>query len=117
MIQEQKEIDDRIDDIESIDLKIYELQKTIAPKIEELTARKREIEDVLNTLIMREAMKQLSQNDYGCGTANIETMTHKIKAVVSKKIKWDEGKLRNIAEQIRSAGQDPETYISYKALS
>ena len=60
------------------------------------------------------AAEQFKDKDYGCGTANLETPSLKIKCVVSKKVKWDEGELRKIAEQIRASGNNPENFIKYK---
>jgi len=107
-------IEELIAEVEGTSQQIFELQQTIADKVNALNAIKQEAQTRLNDAIFEVAKETLKDKDYGCGTANIETPQFKIKTVVSKKIKWDETLLKGIAEQIKDAGQDPEVYIKYK---
>lgn len=109
-----KDIEFLASEIDKIDQQISDLQKPIAEKVFALQKEKQILEDDLNQQVYLASRDQLINNDYGCGTANIETASFKFKTVVSKGVKWDEDVLRQIANQIRSAGQDPETYIKYK---
>lgn len=112
--QTQVNLDALIEEVDNLNNKMFELQKTIAPELQDLTDKRNKAKEILDRHIMAQAMKELAANDYGCGTANIETALHKIKTVVSKNVKWDEDVLRQIANQIRTSGQDPEAYIKYK---
>lgn len=103
-----------IKEVDGLDDQIAALEASIADKKSGLVNKRNEIKDLLNAEITKEAMEQLKDNDYGCGTANIETDRYKVKVTVSKGVKWDEVVLRNIAEQIREGGQNPEDYIKYK---
>ena len=107
-------IEKAIEKVEAMQNQIDLLQKPIAEELFKLQKLKDEAEEKANELIYKSCISDLQGNDYGCGTANIETPQYKIKTVVSKNVKWDEQELRNVANQIRSAGQDPETYITYK---
>ena len=109
-----QQIEKLIEEVEAINNEIFELQKPIKDKLFDLNQKKNAIQDQLNKEVFAAALPQLQQNDYGCGTVNIETPSFKIKTVVSKKVNWNEDVLRQVANQIRSAGQDPEAYIKYK---
>ena len=100
--------------VEAIDVEINKLQATIADQLNSLKEKRIAANALLEDAIIKEADEQLSDKDYGCGTANIETEFAKIKVVVRKGVKWDEFKLREVANSIKAAGQDPEAYIKYK---
>lgn len=107
-------LENAIAEIDELNNKIFELNSTIAPALATLNGKKQELQSQMDEEISKIAARELASKQYGCGTANLETSMHKIKVVVSKKIKWDEKQLKNISEQIRTSGQDPEVYIKYK---
>ena len=109
-----KTIEEMISDIEKIDDQIFEINQTIADKVASLNKKKEDIKKSLDEEVSKIAIVELKDKDYGCGTANIETDRYKVKVTVSKKIKWDQSALRNVANQISVAGQDPEDFIKYK---
>ena len=108
------EIELLIGEVDTINSQIFELQKTISDKVNALSVKRMKAQELLDEKISQEALSQLSSKEYGCGTANIETDNYKIKAVVSKTVKWDEDILRKIAKKISDAGLDPEAFIKYK---
>lgn len=107
-------IETMIKEVDKYDDQIAELKASIADKVDALCAKRDEINNLLNFEITKQATEELKNEDYGCGTANIETDRYKVKVVVSKGVKWDEDILRKIAVQIREGGQDPEDFIKYK---
>lgn len=76
-----------------------------------LKARKGILQNELGALVLSDVDNQLSQKDYGCGTATIETESHKIKVTVPKKVKWDQDKLQELHDKISASGDDPRTYM------
>jgi hypothetical protein len=109
-----QKIEELINIVESLDKQIFDLNQTIADQVHHLAETKSKTQEKLNFEIAKAAFKELSGNEYGCGTANIETHQFKIKAVVSKNVKWDEKVLKDIKQQIIAAGQNPEVYIKEK---
>jgi len=109
-----KNIEEMIEQINKLDDEIFALQQPINPKIAELSAKKSAIKSELDLIIAKDAAENLKNNDYGCGTFNLETDRYKIKTVVSKKVKWDEGMLLGIEETIKEAGQNPRDFIKQK---
>lgn len=107
-------IETMIDQINDLDRKIFDLEKTIADKKSGLVKKKNEMKALLDAEIAKQASVQLKDKDYGCGTATIETALHKIKLVVSKKVKWDEKQLFSIREKIVEAGKNPNDFIKEK---
>ena len=107
-------IETMINEVENLDDEIFKLNQTIAPDLAKLTDARNNVKGKLDFEIAKSVTDELGTKDYGCGTATIELPQHKIKVVVSKKVKWDEGVLRNVADQIKSAGQNPEAFIKYK---
>lgn len=107
-------IEKLIGEVDKLDVEIFELNQTIADRVAGLQNKKAEVKELLDKEIYSQCAEQLADKDYGCGTANIETTLFKIKTTVSKKVKWDEALLRNVADDIRLAGRDPEVYIKYK---
>ena len=97
--------------VEGIDAEISALQATIADKLQELALKRDAANEVLEAEIMKEANAQLSQKDYGCGTANIEIGNTKIKIEVRKKVKWDQDKLQIVKSQILAANKNPADYL------
>ena len=76
--------------------------------------KKDEYESQLMAMIAPEVQNSLSDKDYGCGTATIETETKKIKVTVSKRVKWDQDKLKALWFDIETNGDNPEEYIKVK---
>lgn len=109
-----KNIEAMIAELDGIDNDINKLTQSIKGELDILSEHKMRVKARLDEAITKEARKMLKDKDYGCGTAHIDTDLFDIKAVVSKKVKWDEKELRKTANKIRAAGQDPEVYIKYK---
>lgn len=107
-------IEKYLNDIDAVQAEINNLMSPIEKKLNELQSKRDELEIKMKTDIAKMAMDQLKDKDYGCGTANIDLSNHKVKVVVSKQVKWDEDKLKGIANKIRDAGQNPENFIKYK---
>lgn len=104
-----------IANVEDVDLKINALKQTIAEELKSLEKSRADAVSKLDEEIIKEASEQLSDKDYGCGTANIELDNIKIKVEVKKTVKWDEKYLReNIEPLIKAAGREPEDFIKYK---
>lgn len=55
--------------------------------------------------------EQLAGKDYGAGTANLQTEQHKIKIVLTKKVKYDQDGLRGLYVKIKESGDNPDEYI------
>ncbi len=107
-------IEEIYNNINKIDNEIYTLNQTIAGELNALQLKKQEMQKELNAKIAVLATEKLKGKKYGCGTANVDTPTLKIKCVVSKKIKWDEEKLKIVRQQIIDAGQDSTHWIKEK---
>lgn len=107
-------IETMIGEVSSLDREIFELEQTIVDKKSGLVKKRDDMKALLNAEIAKEASAQLQGNDYGCGTATIETALHKVKVTVSKKIKWDEKQLHSIRDQIVAAGKNPTEFIKEK---
>lgn len=97
----RNDIDTVIDDLSAVDLEMTELKK-----------QKTLLETELAALTQKEIDEQLSQNDYGTGTATIKGEKYIIKAVVPKKVKWDQAKLLDLHDRIIAAGDDPRVYMT-----
>lgn len=82
--------------------------------INETKNKKDEYENQLLAMISPEVQNSLEGNAYGCGTANVETETKTIKVTVSKKVKWDQEKLKSLWDDIETSGNKPEEYINVK---
>ena len=76
--------------------------------------KKDEYESNLMAMIAPEVKNSLEGKDYGCGTANIETEANTIKVTVSKKVKWDQDKLKKLWDDIEASGEKPDEYIKVK---
>jgi len=107
-------IEKMIAEVDGINDQIFELNQTIADKIAVLHSKKIEVQGILNEELAKDAADMLHNKEYGCGTATIETPRHKIKVVVSKKVKWDEDVLFGIRAQILASGKNPSDYIKEK---
>jgi len=86
----------------------------INSQIENLKREKSQLETVLQESIADNVASQLSDNDYGCGTANISTDNFKIKVVISKDVKYEQHVLADLFDRIKESGDDPFEYIKIK---
>ncbi len=109
-----KNIETMIAEVDKLDDQIFELNQTIADKVNAIQTKKAQLKSMLDVEIAKAATEELKGKDYGCGTATIETARHKIKVVVSKKITWDEGQLHGIRDLIIAAGENPLSFIKEK---
>jgi hypothetical protein len=96
----QNSLDDIISRMEAIDLEIQNLK-----------SERGNFEIAVRSAIQTEIDDQLLSQDYGCGTATIENGSYKIKAVVSKKIVWDQVQLAGLYDRIKASNEDPADYI------
>ena len=95
--------DDIIDEIISLDTEIKKLQK-----------KKKGFEDDLDSFLGAQVGGQLADNDYGCGTANLETENYTVKAVVAKKVDWSQDGLKQAYETLKKSDENPDEYIKTK---
>ncbi|MFW5908025.1 MAG: DUF7173 family protein [Desulfosalsimonas sp.] len=82
-----------------------ERQET-AKKIEELQARLEELNDAIYEKVKDRVKDQ--------GSTTINEAGYKVVVTIPQRVSWDEKKLRQVAENIRQHGDDPEEYIQYK---
>ncbi len=78
------------------------------------TAGKARLESELMAKLGDQVQAQLSDKDYGTGTANVVAAGHKIKVVVSKKVSYDQQGLKALADTLASRGEDPAEYLDIK---
>ena len=110
----KENIETLVADIKKIESSITEIQQPIAKAVNELKEQRVILQGKLDAAITESVSDAFSKKDYGCGTVNFETDNLKIKVVVRKTVKWDEGKLKVIENLIKEGGQDPENFIKYK---
>ena len=111
----QKTIEAYLNRLDEISGEIADIKKDpIFDQLSNLADQEAKLKIELNEAVFKIASKDLKDKEYGCGTVNFEEAGYKFKAVVSKKVKWNEKMLRGIAEKIRSVGRDPEEFIQYK---
>ena len=79
-------------------------------KMAELKQQETVLVSEITKLYQEEIAEQLSDKDYGCGTANVNGA----KFVISKTIKWSQDGLRKLFEQIKAGNEDPNEYIKVK---
>lgn len=80
-------------------------------QISGLKDRKDNLTKSVITLVQSDIQDQIGLNDYGCGTVTIKTDDFNLKVIVSKKIVYDQNKLSNLYEQIKTSGHNPDMYI------
>ena len=68
----------------------------------------------LSNLLRSSIEEKLKDRPYNCGTTNIESDVYKVKATVSKKVSWDQEKLKEVSRLIKEGGQNPAAYIKTK---
>ncbi len=96
-------LDNLLSSLEAIHLKLDELKK-----------EKVQLESALAESVSQDVSAQLADKDYGCGTANIQTDSFKLKVVISKDVKYDQAKLADLFDKIKESGDDPFEYIKVK---
>jgi len=75
-------------------------------KQQEIKARLEEIDDEIYATVKDRCKDR--------GSTTLEHAGVKLTVTIPPKITWDEAMLREIAEKIRQANDDPEQYITYK---
>jgi uncharacterized protein (UPF0128 family) len=85
---------------------IQERQRKLQ-EIKELQDRVEEIDDHI--------FNQLKDQIKSQGSTTVKQNGYKITVTIPMRTQWDETKLRNIAENIKQHGDDPEQYITFKA--
>jgi hypothetical protein len=102
-------IRDLIQQKQNIQDQITELKATIEPKMKPL----HEALNKLETEITDQATAILNAaKDKDTGTFNLNQDGVKIKAVISKTVKWNQDLLTGIWERIAGSGDDPKQYIT-----
>ena len=76
-----------LNDIEEIDIKIYNLNLTIRDEVTALSLAKDAFRKTLNKEVATIAAKSLKDKEYGCGTTTMETDLYKIAGQVTGKTK------------------------------
>ena len=99
------------DDVFSIDAQIQQLTASIKPQLDELAAKRKDIQSKLDEKVLELANVELATKEYGCGTVNLQEGNYKFKVVVSKKVKWDNSQLERIHQEIKDSGVDPSAYL------
>ena len=99
------------DDIFSIDAQIQQLTAGIKTQLDELNAKRKELQTKLDEKVLELANVELALKEYGCGTVNLQEGNYKFKVVVSKKVKWDNSQLERIHQEIKDSGVDPSAYL------
>ena len=84
---------------------LAERQETLK-QIQALQERVEELDDQIFEQIKDQVKDQ--------GSTTVRNNGYKITVNIPMRTSWDEGRLREIAERIRGAGDDPEEYIQYK---
>ncbi len=107
-------IANRIQDLNVIESKILSILDEIEPRLAPLKEMRDEINDEIDGMIKDLGDTMLQNKPYGCGTANFCAGDYEIKYVAPKKVTWDEKKLLEVEEMIKSAGKNPNEYIHYK---
>lgn len=87
---------------------------TITSELDGLKAEKEMCEAEIIRLSASEIQNQLSDKDYGAGTANIDAGQYALKVVLSKNVKWDQAQLENICAEIAASGEDPKEFVKVK---
>jgi len=108
------ELEEMIANIDKLDDQIFEIEQTIADKVNALRAKRNGFKQILDAEVELQANTMLDNKPYKCGTANIETSRHKIKVTVPKKVKWDEDQLKTIRTQVIASGKNPSDFIREK---
>ena len=96
----QNSLDDTINEILAIDLEIQNLK-----------SKRGKLAGEVNLAIAPQVQEQLATKDYGCGTANVEIGSYKIKAVVGKEVTWEQSKLAALYERIKASNENPLDYL------
>lgn len=99
------------DDVFNIDAQIQELTASIKSQLDELAAKRKDIQSKLDEKVLELANVELATKEYGCGTVNLQEGNYKFKVVVSKKVKWDNSQLERIHQEIKDSGVDPSAYL------
>ena len=79
-----------------------------------LKRKKEELELDLKNYYQVEIAHQLSESDYGCGTAHMESKNWEVTCNIPKKIDWDQGVLSKKTAEIVHAGENPADYLKIK---
>ncbi len=88
---------------------MQELIEERKQKLEQIEALKAEIE-YLEDQIEEQIKDQIKER----GSTTVKNNGYKITINYPVKTKWDEEKLKEVAEKIRNHGDDPEQYITFK---
>jgi hypothetical protein len=86
----------------------------IEKQIDDLKSYLSELYDDLNDTISQQVVENLKNNEYNCGTVNIDLGNHKVKYTVPKKIVWDQETLKTIKQSIINSKQNPDVYMTTK---
>lgn len=92
----------------SLELEIIELKERIRPELELLEQNLRAVETTM-TQVATDQLKAVADKD--TGTYHFTCDTVLITATISKRVKWDQGKLREIRDKIIAASDDPDQYL------
>jgi len=93
---------------------IAEIEESIKSRIDPLQVELQAIKEQINERISPEAVKAFQAAKKDTGTLYFIFEGVKIKAVIDKKVDWDQKELIAIWNRISSTGDNPEEYITRK---
>jgi hypothetical protein len=93
---------------------IAEVEAGIKPQLDPLQVDLQVVKEQINSKASEEAIKAFQAAKKDTGTLDFISEGVKIKAVVDKKVEWDQKELSDIWGRILSTGDKPEEYITRK---
>jgi hypothetical protein len=88
---------------------VEELIQERQAKLQEIETAKQRLEEIEDQIFEQVKDRVKSQ-----GSTTINENGHKITVTIPMRTSWDEKALREIADNIRQHGDDPEEYIQFK---
>lgn len=90
---------------------IEALEQSIRPQIVPLKAELSEVEKRIEVIVLEPAKASFSIAGKDTGTVHFDLDQVHVEVTREKSVKWDQGKLTEIFQKIRSAGDNPNQYI------
>jgi hypothetical protein len=93
---------------------IEQVEASIKPQLDPLQVDLQVVKEQINQRASEEATKAFHAAKKDTGTLNFVSEGVQIKAVVEKKVEWDQKELASIWHKIVTTGDKPEEYITRK---
>lgn len=90
------------------------IEASIQPRLEPIQVELQSIKEQINQKASEEAARAYQAAKKDTGTVDFIHEDVKVKAVVEKKVDWDQKKLAEIWAKIGASGDKPEQYITKK---